>query len=180
MQENQTAQVGSLNIRLSQPKDFNALAEVMFDAVRNGKSAYSEQQRSVWVPKVRGGSEWSARLCEQLIFVGEQDEEIVGFMSLAEHGYIDLAFIRPKHQRTGLFRRLYKELERAARDRGEARLWVHASLMAEPAFSAMGFEILQEQTVAIGNQHLRRFEMQKLLAPPCSGTHGLRDASEPS
>ena len=88
----------------------------------------------------------------------------VGFMSLAENDYIDFAYVRPVAQGTGIFRRLYEATERTARERGDARLWVHASLMAQPAFSAMGFSVTRKEVVRIGGQDLERFEMAKDLA----------------
>lgn len=73
-------------------------------------------------------------------------------MSLASYGYIDCAFIRPSAQGTGVFRRLYESIEVLARRNNETRLWVHASLMAQPAFGAMGFVITKRETVQVGDR----------------------------
>ena len=136
----------------------------MFDAVRNGESRYSDAQRAAWVPKIRGGPEWIERLSSQSIFVGHDSTAILGIMSLAKDGYIDLAFIRPAAQGTGLFRRLFSSVEELAQQLGEQRLWVHASLMAEPAFSASGFTIVCSETVEVRGQTLDRFLMEKRIA----------------
>ncbi|MEL7336471.1 MAG: hypothetical protein AAFN70_09765, partial [Planctomycetota bacterium] len=50
-----------------------------------------------------------------------------------------------------------------AADAGEPRLWAHASLMAQPAFAAVGFRAIKEETVQIDDQVLRRFEMEKQI-----------------
>ena len=84
-------------------------------------------------------------------------------MSLAESGYIDLAFIRPSSQGTGIFRKLYESIEKLAMQNGIRRLWVHASLMAQPAFTAMGFSITKKEVVQVGDQSLDRFEMEKRI-----------------
>ena len=97
----------------------------------------------------------------QTILVALLPGQLIGFMSLAAHGYIDFAYIRPFAQGTGVFRRLYVSIEMLARQNEQTRLWVHASLMAQPAFNAMGFSITKKETVEIGNQSLDRFEMQK-------------------
>jgi len=86
--------------------DSDLLADIMFDAVRNGESRYTEAQRAAWVPVRRGGPEWDARLRGQDIVVAEQDGRAVGFVSLAGGGYVDFAYIRPEAQHTGLFRQL--------------------------------------------------------------------------
>jgi putative acetyltransferase len=106
------------HFRWASAGDSDVLADIMFDAVRNGESLYSEQQREAWVPARRSGEDWVARLQGQDIVVAEQDGQAVGFASLAEGGYIDFAYIRPKAQHTGLsgscFRALRKELPQSA------------------------------------------------------------------
>lgn len=143
--------------------DYGAIADVMFDAVRHGRSNYSEEQRKAWVPHLRTGPDWIARLNSQSIFVAELSGQISGFMSLADNGYIDFAFIRPSAQGTGMFRRLYQAIEDLAIQTDETRLSVHASLMAQPAFTAVGFRTKEKETVEINGQLLQRFEMEKQL-----------------
>lgn len=152
-----------LSIRLATVKDYDLLGEVMYDAVRHGRSDYSEEQRQAWVPEPRSGVDWHNRLLTQKVLVADNMTTIVGFMSLAENGYIDFAYIRPATQSTGLFRRLFNEVEELAMQLSEKRLWVHASLMAQPAFTAMGFSIVREEVVELGGQSFQRYEMEKVL-----------------
>jgi putative acetyltransferase len=151
------------HFRWASAADGAVLADIMFDAVRNGKSRYSEQQRAAWVPARRSGDAWNARLQSQEIIVAEQDGEAVGFLSLAEGGYIDFAYIRPEAQHTGLFRQLLSLIIERAVANGQAELWTHASLMAEPAFAAFGFEVRKRERVRIGDQEFDRCEMEKML-----------------
>lgn len=150
--------------RLATAADHAALGQVMFDAVRHSTSPYTPAQREAWVPEPRSGPEWDARLAAQTVLVATQGDEIVGFMSLAAEGYIDLAFIRPAAQGQGLFRRLYDQIEALARERGELRLATHASLMAQPAFAALGFVTTLPETVEVRGQSLDRFAMEKSLS----------------
>lgn len=145
------------------PTDYDALAEVMFDAVRNGRSLYTEAQRTAWVPERRGGAEWEARLTRQDIAVARDNGCITGFMSLEPGGYIDFAYIRPEAQGTGLFRRLFAQIEALARARNEPRLWTHASLMAQPAFAAVGFTVVEHEVVDIGPESFQRARMERAL-----------------
>ncbi len=73
-------------LRWATEADFDALADVMFAAVREGESPYTEAQRQAWVPEPRRGSEWRTRLSAQDIIVAEADGRLLGFMSLAEGG----------------------------------------------------------------------------------------------
>lgn len=145
------------------PTDTDALADVMLDAVRNGPSLYTEAQRAAWVPVRRGGPEWAARLKGQVIAIARDESRAVGFMSLAPEGYIDFAFIRPDAQGTGLFRRLFDMIEDKARSQNEPRLWTHASLMAQPAFAAVGFSVVEHEVVDIGAESLKRARMEKAI-----------------
>ncbi len=151
------------------PTEYDDLADIVFDAVRNGPSLYTEAQRAAWVP-VRPstgsgvGEEWAARLEGQVIAVARDETRFVGFMSLALEGYIDFAFIRPDAQGSGLFRRLFAMIEDKARSQNEPRLWTNASLMAQPAFAAVGFAVVERQLVEMGGESLERAVMEKDLA----------------
>ncbi len=84
-------------------------------------------------------------------------------MSLAEGGYIDFAYIRPKERGAGLFRELFKRILDRAQAKDVRLLWVHASLTAEPAFAAVGFVARHREQVTIGSEVLDRFEMEMVL-----------------
>lgn len=143
--------------------DYDELSGVIFDAVRNGPSKYSEAQRAAWVPVRRSGEEWGTRLDRQAIAVARDETRVTGFMSLDKGGYIDFAYIRPDAQGTGLFRRLFAQIEAQARVNYDPRLWTHASLMAEPAFAAVGFTVIERQVVQIGTENFERAMMEKSL-----------------
>ena len=155
-------------VREATADDYGAIADVMFNAVRHGRSEYTEEQRRAWVPQPRSGCDWVARLDSQTIFVAMNSKSVIGFMSLAANGYIDFAYIQPFAQGTGVFRRLYQSIEKLAQNNGVARLWVHASLMAQPAFATMGFAITKREVIDFGEQCLARFEMEKRIINLCS------------
>ena len=154
---------GALTVRRGIPADNPALGEVMFDAVRNGPSLYTPTQQAAWVPEPRSGADWDTRLASQCVFLAERDGLIQGFLTLDPPDYVDFAYIRPGSQGQGLFRRLHDAVEQEAVQRGQTRLHVHASLMARPAFAAMGYQVVQEETVDIRGEKFRRFAMEKAL-----------------
>ena len=170
MAQHQKAQaVFDVNIRQANPTDIYALADVMFDAVRNGPSDYTASQRRAWMPALPDEEHWADRLRSQWVTLAEQApvddaKSIVGFMTLTIEGYIDLAFIRPQAQGRGVFRAIYEYLESFAISQAIHRLTVHASLMARGPFEAMGFTIDQNETVIVNQEPLERFEMSKSLA----------------
>lgn len=152
-----------MKIREARPEDAPALAQVFFAAVREGPSLYSQAQRAAWVPVPPEPAAFAARLARNAVVVAETSGALVGFMTLDAAGYIDLAYVLPGHQRRGVFRALLARVEVRARAEGMQRLSVHASLMAQPAFRAVGFAVIQHETVRRGGELLARAEMEKDL-----------------
>lgn len=148
--------------------DFSGLGEIMYKAVRQGSSPYTQTQRQAWMPRPRQGAEWNERLAAQYVLKAEadaapRDEALIGFMSLRPDGYVDFAYILPEARGQGLFRTLFAAIENEAVARGLEQLTTHASLMAQPAFKAVGFETAGKETVEIDSVKLDRFEMSKNL-----------------
>lgn len=150
-------------IRPGRPDDDDALGKIFFEAVRYGATHYSEAEREVWLPEPPTGPEWSERLRKQTIMVAEAAEGPVGFMTLYPHGEIDLAFILTTFRGRGLFRQLYTPLENQARQTGLDRLFTYASLHARGPFEAVGFTVIEAQTIERRGESLRRFYMEKRL-----------------
>ncbi|WP_428543132.1 GNAT family N-acetyltransferase [Profundibacter sp.] len=148
-------------MRWATPADYAELGKVMYDAVRHGSSAYSEAQRQAWVPLPRDGADWHTRLAGQDILVYEDGRQITGFISLTPLGYIDFAYVRPAAQGMGLFRNLYTGIETHAQECGITHLTTHASLMAQPAFAAVGFKVVQHEEVQIRGEVFKRAKMEK-------------------
>jgi putative acetyltransferase len=150
-------------LRSARQTDFDALGVLMFQAIRLGQSPYSDAQRAAWLSAPYCGLDWHAKLTAQHVMLAECREAIAGFMSLRPDGYLDLAFILPQARGGGLFRGLYNQIESHARDAGLPRVWTHASLMAQPAFAAVGFDLVQHEAVTRAGEQLPRAEMEKRL-----------------
>ncbi|MEO1304559.1 MAG: GNAT family N-acetyltransferase [Pseudomonadota bacterium] len=155
--------MNAMTLRVGDPADFDALGALMFDAIHNGPTRYSPAQSKAWAPAPWAGADWAARLSEKHIIVAQQDEALLGFMSIEPGGYIDFAYIRPDAQGSGLFRRLFEAVTAQAEAWGETELSTHASLMAQPAFTAMGFVVDHRETVHVNGQDLDRAKMSKTL-----------------
>ena len=153
----------TLPIRLASAADFDPIGQLIFDAIHTANDAYTLAERQAWMPEPPQGLAWAARLATQDIWVAEVDAKRVGVITLAQDGYIDLAYILADQRGSGLFKRLYETLETHARSAGEARLWSHASLTATPAFEKQGFRVIKPDPVEKDGQTLRRFEMEKWL-----------------
>jgi putative acetyltransferase len=153
----------AISLRTALPADFDTLGAVMFDAIHNGRTKYTSAQSQAWAPALRAGADWAERLQGKTLILAERGETVLGFMSIEPGGYVDFAYIRPEAQGSGLFRRLFQDVRARAVTAGETELSTHASLMAQPAFAAMGFEIDFHETVEVDGQKLDRARMTMTL-----------------
>jgi putative acetyltransferase len=152
-----------VQIRRASPADFDVLGGVFHAAIREGAGQYTEAQRAAWSPAPRAGEAWAAHLGAQSVWLGETGGRPLGFLTLTDEGYVDLAYILAEAQGQGLFRRLYDALEGEARRRGIVRLWTDASLHAKGPFEAVGFTAAYAETVERAGEQLKRFRMEKTL-----------------
>ena len=152
-----------ITLRKGSAADYDTLGEVMFDAIHNGPSKYTDAQSNAWAPIPRSGPDWANRLSQKDVIIAEHGRAVMGFMTIEPGGYVDFAYIRSSAQGSGLFRRLFAEVMKRAEAAGETELSTHASLMAQPAFAAMGFEIDFHETVEVDGQKLARARMIKTL-----------------
>lgn len=152
-----------ITLRIATANDYDALGEVMFDAIHNGPTKYTGAQSNAWAPTQRSGPDWADRLSKKEVILAERGPAILGFMSIEPGGYIDFAYIRPSAQGSGLFRRLFADIQARAKETAETELSTHASLMAQPAFAAMGLAVDYHETVEIDGQELARAHMIKKL-----------------
>lgn len=152
-----------LEIRGMHAVEADALGHVMWSAIHDGASLYTQAQRQAWLPAPHASPQWAAKLHGQTVWVASRTGLPVGFMTLAEDGYIDLAYVHADAQREGVFSHLFAALEAAALARATPRLRTHASLMAEGAFAARGFRVIARDTVERAGQTLARAEMEKVL-----------------
>lgn len=151
-----------VQIRRATPRDFDALGEVFHDAVSHA-FLYTEAQRMAWSPAPRSGGQWGERLSSQMVWLAESEGKSLGFMTLTQHGGIDLTFIRGEAQGRGIFTALFIEILEMARQLEMPKLWTDASLHAMAPFTKVGFRIAYSETVELSGEKLPRSRMEKTL-----------------
>lgn len=151
------------SIRDYAPEDAAATARIFHQAVRDGAAGfYTLEQRRAWSPAPPDIGEWRERLAGQQAWVAVVDDAPVGFMTLAEQGYIDLAFVAPAQAGRGVGRALYERVEQAAIAVGAPRLHTLASLVARPFFARRGFQVVRRNLIERRGVTLANFTMEKL------------------
>lgn len=153
-----------LLIRRFQDKDLAATAQIFFDAIHIGaRHHYDDAQRQAWAPTVPEPSRWHHRLTSQTTLVAEQEDQIVGFMTLSREGCIDLAFVTPNRMGSGITSNLYEAILVEATEHGLTKLWTEASHLARSFFLRQGWHVIKPQTVTRNGVTLTNFVMRKDL-----------------
>ncbi|WBU60334.1 GNAT family N-acetyltransferase [Paracoccus albus] len=146
------------------PADSEEAVHVFFDAVHNGTSGvYTAEQRTAWAGTVPDTEGWRHRLDGVDGFSARIEGKLVGFMTLDDNGYIDLAFVRADCARQGVGAELYRAIEEHARISGIQTLTTEASLAAQPFFERMGWHVVAGQRVVKRGVELTNYRMTKAL-----------------
>ncbi|MCJ8324967.1 MAG: GNAT family N-acetyltransferase [Rhizobiales bacterium] len=154
-----------IQVRPFQDTDAKAAAQIFYDAVHIGAAEfYNQEQRAAWAAEVPNSDVWCDRLNAQIAYVAVSDEQLVGYMTLADDGYIDLAFVRPDKIGTGVAKALYDAVEAKAIEFGASRLYSTASFLAKRFFERQGWSMLKQQTIERHGVELTNFAMEKRLS----------------
>jgi putative acetyltransferase len=121
-------------------------------------------KREAWAPSVPNSDEWTSRLASQSVSVAEDDSGIVGFMTLGEAGYIDLAYVRPDRIGTGAGSEIYKNVENASRELKQMRLFSDASEVAKPYLEQRAWVVKKTQRIKRNGISLTNHQMEKLFS----------------
>ncbi|MGL1922538.1 MAG: GNAT family N-acetyltransferase [Hyphomicrobiales bacterium] len=155
----------SITIRNFDAKDAAEAAILFYNSIRIGTvDYYNKSQRHAWAVKIPDTDNWCARLTSQQTFIAEFKNQIIGFMTIDDNGYIDLAFVSPNQIRIGVASMLYAEVEKYAIKHRLNTLTTQASLMAKPFFNKMGWLVVEQQTIIRQNIPIDNFLMEKSLA----------------
>jgi putative acetyltransferase len=153
-------------IRSYQHGDHAAIATIFCRAVHEiACKDYTPAQCAAWSDMKPNPEHWEKRCERKQPFVSVVNGEIAGFLELDPDGHIDCAYVNPDFQRHGIMTGLVQHAIKVASAMKQPRLYVEASIGACCLFERMGFQILAEQEVAIGEQRLVNYRMELMLAP---------------
>jgi len=154
-----------LQVRSFVPEDADVLGQLFYRAVQEGAAgAYSEAQRRAWCPNAPTGPAWTERLSKADCVVAQQNGSVVGFMTLLDTGYLDLAYVDPAVARRGIGTAMLAVLEGRGRAAGMTRMETEASLVAEGLFASAGWTVVKRQTIERGGVTLQNARMAKSLS----------------
>lgn len=155
-----------IKIRPYTAADLCAVAEIFTESVQHlTGSRYSPEQRQVWAPTPPDLKHWRARMLSLMTLVADTGTQLRGFLSYQPDGYIDLLYVRPGFERTGIASQLYACVE-ASLIRTARAAYTEASLIAEPFFKSRGFHAIRFEEIKIQSTILQRWVMRKSFGRP--------------
>lgn len=155
----------SLLIRACQHGDHVAIATIFCRAVHEiACKDYTPAQCAAWCDTKPNPAHWEKRCERKQPFVSLVDGEIAGFLELDPDGHIDCAYVNPDFQRRGIMTGLVQHAIEVGTTMDLSRLYVEASIGARCLFERLGFAIVREREVVIGEQTLVNYQMELALA----------------
>ncbi|TND06512.1 MAG: putative acetyltransferase [Bacteroidetes bacterium] len=122
-----------------------AIDALFLDTVRTVNSRdYSPEQISVWASEGNHAEMWRRKIAEQYFIAVMDGEQLAGFASLAENGYLDMFYVSSKHQRMGVGKILMNELLEQALHFDLQKVYSDVSITARPFFEKMGFYLAEQ------------------------------------
>ena len=136
-----------VHIRAFAEQDAEAVAALFYHTVHSVNAAdYSEEQLNAWAPAEVMQEDWRHRFDGRLALVAVCSGVVVGFADMeVERRYLDRLYVHRDYQRCGIGTALCDALESACP--AGAVISVHASLTAEPFFTARGYHVETRQKV---------------------------------
>ncbi|WP_281561073.1 GNAT family N-acetyltransferase [Thalassomonas sp. RHCl1] len=154
----------TIHIRNFYLSDARALTDIFYTSIHQvAREYYSQAEINQWAPMPIDYPHWQAKFQQMAPYVAELDNQVAGFMALADDGLIGLAYSHPGHQKKGIATALYRHLELQARLQGIKILTVNASYLAKPFFAKQGFAVLRKNEIARNGEILVNWSMEKHL-----------------
>ncbi|HEX4142566.1 MAG TPA: GNAT family N-acetyltransferase [Pirellulales bacterium] len=152
-------------IRIFQHGDHVAIAEIYSNAIHEiACEYYSPQQCLAWASRQANCEHWKNRCELKRPFVAVVESEIAAFLELDPDGHIDCAYVNPRFKRRGIVTALVKHAVDVCFAFKLNRVYVEASLCAKPLFEKLGFNVVEENRVRIGEVELLNYKMELLKA----------------
>ncbi|MFT5885430.1 MAG: putative acetyltransferase [Arcticibacterium sp.] len=140
----------ALSIRKAEEKDLDEILDLFEASIRQTcNQDYNQAQIEVWVESRYNKERWLRFLSHHSFSVAVMEEQIAGFAALDGPDYLDLLYVHPNHQKTGVAALLFVEILKEAKGRGAKVLRSDVSITAKPFFLSKGFKEVQK------NEHLK-------------------------
>ncbi|MFN3194382.1 MAG: GNAT family N-acetyltransferase [Chlorobiota bacterium] len=154
-----------ISIRRAKENDLDKIVSLFERTVSviNSKH-YSPTEIEAWLDDPTRSDRFLSKIETQLFYACvDENDDVVGFSSITEEGYLDLMYVSTNHQREGIGQLLMEQMLVAAKIRNCKTIEADVSITAVPFFERNGFEIVREQYVERNGVKIKNFKMIKTL-----------------
>lgn len=154
----------NINIREMLASDLDVCIGLFQETVQTiNQRDYTQEQLDAWAPKkIDNRKNWET-LLNNISYVAEIYDQIVGFADLSVNGYLDRLFVHKDYQGEGVATALMNKIEEQAKSLRLKEIKAEVSITAKPFFEKFGFKIVKQQAVEIRGVELTNYLMIKRL-----------------
>lgn len=156
-----------MKIRGYAESDLSQLVSLFYETVHTvNKQDYSQEQLDAWAPnedKALKLNTWSISLRQNITYVAEINDCLVGFSDMTVEGHLDRLYVHKDFQGQGVASALVNKLEMKARELDLHEMDTEASITARPFFERRGYQLIEKQSVERKGVLLVNYRMSKKL-----------------
>ncbi|MEP0984166.1 GNAT family N-acetyltransferase [Ekhidna sp.] len=143
--------------------DVDEIIDLFISTVKAvNKRDYSAEQIAAWT-SAKDRSIWCKKIESQHFYVANIDDQIVGFSSIDDTGYVDFLYVHKDFQGIGIAKALLEEIEHKARKLQLTRIHSSVSITAQPFFKSRGFETYNQEHKELKGIAFTNALMEKVL-----------------
>jgi putative acetyltransferase len=153
-----------VHIRKAQPEDVDAIRFLFRDTVTfiNAKD-YTQEEIRVWANNYKNTDRWIKHILHQYFIVAMLNDQIIGFCSMENDGYLDFMYIHKDFQKSGVAKKLLTNIEDHARKSSVKKIYSHVSKTARPFFEKQGYTKTGEQINRVSTIEFVNSIMTKII-----------------
>lgn len=154
-----------LQIRLASNSDIPALSQLFRETICSvNQKDYSHEEVLDWASCGESRERWEELIHSLYFIVAINDKNnIIGFASLSESGYLHSMFVHKNFQGQGIANRLYTLIEEEAQKQNIKKITSEVSITARSFFERKGFVLDEKQQRKANKLYLTNFKMSKRL-----------------
>lgn len=149
-------------IRKYRDSDLDQILYLFYNTVHTINSKdYSESQLAAWAVRDPDKHKWGESLSNNISYVAELNDTIIGFGDLNHERYIDRLFTHKDFQGIGVASKILGTLEKEAKRLAYIEVYTEASITAKPFFENQKYYTVLCQNKSYKGQNFINYIMKK-------------------
>ena len=158
--------MSSLKLRRAKLEDVPEMQQLFVETIRVVcRCDYTTEQIRAWLSGAQNEERWNQLINQQYCLLGELDNVIVGFGSLAGGSYLDFLYVHKDYQGHGFANAIVDALLAEALRAGVVQVTAHVSKTARGFFEHRGFAEVRENRKIVQGVEMVNYEMAVDLQP---------------